>query len=452
MENITYDNLKGGALMKATAEKLENNTVVLDVEVDAEQLAGALDQAYRKLVKDVHVPGFRKGKAPRVVFENYVGKAALYNEAVEYVIPEAYMQAVNETGVEPVAQPQLEIEQVEEGKAVKFKATVRVKPEVTLGQYSGLEVTKPNAEVDEQDVDKELVKLQERHAQLINLEEGAVASDDIALIDFVGRKDGVEFEGGQGTDYSLEIGSGSFIPGFEDQLIGAVVGETKDITVTFPEDYPNEDLKGQEAVFTVTVKGIKRKELATLDDEFAKDVSEFDTLEELRTDLLNKLKEAAEIRAQQQIKGEAVQKAVENATVDIPEEMEDTRVDEMVVNMERRLASQGLTMENYLKYTGSTTDDLKKSLRDDARRGVKTTLVLEAIVNKESIEVSDEDLEKEISTMADNYQQDPQVLRKILEGQNQIEFIREGLQQQKAIDYIAEQVTLVEDTNPPAGE
>ncbi|WP_347488097.1 trigger factor [Desulfoscipio sp. XC116] len=438
--------------MKATAEKLENNTVVLDVEVDAEQLARALDQAYRKLVKDVHVPGFRKGKTPRVVFENYVGKAALYNEAVEYVIPDAYMQAVNETGVEPVAQPQLEVEQVEEGKTVKFKATVRVKPEVTLGQYSSLEVTKPEVEVTEQDVDKEIVKLQERHAQLINLEEGAVAGGDIALIDFVGRRDGVEFEGGQGTDYSLEIGSGTFVPGFEDQLIGVAVGETRDITVTFPEDYPNEDLKGQEAVFTVTIKGIKRKEVAALDDEFAKDVSEFDTLEELRADLLNKLKEAAENKARQQIKGDAVQKAVENAAVDIPEEMVDTRVDEMVVNMERRLMSQGLTMENYLKYTDSTVDDMKKSFRDDAKRGVKTTLVLDAISKQEAIEIGEEDLEKEIATMAENYQQDPKVLRKILEGQNQIDFIRDGLQQQKAIDFIAEQAVLVEDTNPPAEE
>lgn len=438
--------------MKATAEKLENNTVVLNVEVDAEQLAKAIDQAYRKLVKDVHVPGFRKGKTPRVVFEKYVGKAALYNEAVEYVIPEAYMQAIDETHVEPVAQPELDIEQMEEGKVVKFKATVRVKPEVELGQYRGLEVTRPEIQVDEQDVDKELAKLQERRAQLINLEEGVVADNDLALIDFTGRKDGVEFEGGQGTDYSLEIGSGSFVPGFEDQLVGVNIGETKDITVTFPEDYPNEDLKGQEAVFTVTVKGLKRKELAVLDDEFAKDVSEFDTLEELRNDVLNKLKENAENKAQQQIKNEAVKKAVENTTMDIPEEMVDTRVEEMVDNMARRLSSQGLDMENYLKYTDSSLEDLKKSFRDDARRGVKTTLVLETIVKNEAIEISDEELEKEIASMAENYQQDPAVLRKILEGQQQIEFIREGLQQQKAIDFIAEQVILVEGTKQPAEE
>ncbi len=438
--------------MKATAEKLENNTVVLDVEVDAEQLANALYQAYRRLVKDVNVPGFRKGKTPRVVFENYVGKAALYNEAVEYVIPDAYMQAVNETGIEPVAQPQFEVEQVEEGKEVKFKATVRVKPGVTLGQYKGLEVTKPKVEVTDQDVDKELGKLQERHAQLINLEEGVVASGDSTLIDFIGRKDGVEFEGGQGTDYSLEIGSGSFIPGFEDQLIGVAVGETRDITVTFPEDYANEDLKGQEAVFTVTVKGIKRKEIAALDDEFAKDVSEFDTLEELRADLLNKLKETGENIAQQQIKSETMQKAVENAVVDIPEEMVDTRVNDMIENMEKRIMTQGLTMENYLQYTGTNTDDLKKSFRDDAQRGVKTTLVLEAIVKEEAIEVSEEELDKEVAAMAESYQQDAKLLRKILEGKNQIQFIREGMQQQKAIDFIAEQAILVEGTNPPAEE
>jgi trigger factor len=445
--------------MKATAERLENNTVVLDVEVDAEQLDKAMDQAYRKLVKKVSVPGFRKGKAPRIIFENFVGKEALYNEAIELVVPEAYIQAVSETGVEPVSQPQLELEQLEDGKPVKFKATVRVKPDVNLGRYLGVQVTKPKVEVTEQDVENELKKLQERHAQLINLEEGAVENGDIAVIDFVGKKDGVEFEGGKGTDYHLEIGSNTFVPGFEDQLVGVAVGETKEITVTFPEDYPNEDLKGQDAVFTVTVKGIKRKQQAALDDEFAKDVSEFDTLEEFKADLLNKLKEAAEQRAKQQVMNQAVQKAVENAEVDIPEEMVDTRVAEMVENMERRLMAQGMDMENYLKYTGSTLDDLKNNLRDDARRGVKTTLVLEAIANKENIEVSDEDLEKEIASMAENYQQDPAVLRKILEGQNQIEYIRDSLKQQKTIEFIAQAAEQVEedagqeeDTNPPAAE
>jgi trigger factor len=438
--------------MKATAEKLENNTVVLDVEVDAEQLADALEQAYRKLVKDVQVPGFRKGKTPRVVFENFVGKAALYNEAVEYVIPDAYMQAVDETGIEPVAQPQFDVEQIEEGKEIRFKATVRVKPEVTLGQYKGLEVIKPKVEVTDQDVEKELARLQDRHAQLINLEEGTVENGDIALIDYVGRKDGVEFEGGQRTDYSLEIGSGSFVPGFEEQLIGAVVGETRDITVTFPEDYYNEDLKGQEAVFTVTIKGIKRKEIAPLDDEFAKDVSEFDTLEELKADLLNKLNETAENMAKQQIMNETLQKAVENATVDIPEEMVDARVDEMIQNMENRIMSQGLTIENYMQYTGSNIDDLKESFRDDARKGVKTSLVLEAIVKAENIEITDEELDKEIASMADSYQQDVKLLRKILEGRNQIKFIREGMQQKKAIDLIAEQAVLLENTNPSVEE
>jgi len=438
--------------MKATAEKLENNTVVLDVEVDAEQLTDALDQAYRRLVKDVHVPGFRKGKTPRVVFENFVGKAALYNEAVEYVIPNAYAQAVDETGIEPVAQPEFEVEEVEEGKEIKFKATVRVKPEVTLGQYKGLEATKSNVMVTDNDVDQELARLQERHAQLISLDEGTVVSGDNTLIDFVGRKDGVEFEGGKGTDYSLEIGSGSFVPGFEDQLIGSTVGETKDITVTFPEDYANEDLKGQDAVFTVTIKGIKRKEIAPLDDEFAKDVSEFDTLEELRADLLNKLMETGENLAQQQIKAETVQKAVENAEVDVPEEMVDTRVNEMIENMERRISTQGLTMDNYLLYTGTNLEDLKNSFCEDALRGVKTSLVLEAIVKAEDIEVSHEELDKEVVAMAENYQQDAKLLWKILEGRNQIKFIREGMQQQKAIDFIAEQAILVEATNEPVGE
>lgn len=438
--------------MKATAEKLENNEVILDVEVEAGQLDRALEQAYRKLVKTVNVPGFRKGKVPRLVFENFVGKAALYNEAVEMVVPEAYMEAVKETGVEPVSQPKVELVQVEEGQPVKFKATVRVKPEVNLGQYTGLQVTKPVQEVTDQDVEAELTKLQERHARLENLEQGAVEQGDIAVIDFMGRKDGEEFEGGKGNDYSLEIGSGTFVPGFEDQLVGAEVGETREVNVTFPEDYPNEDLKGQAVVFTVTVKGIKRKEVSALDDEFAKDVSEFDTIEELKADILNKLKEAAEKQARQRINNEAVKKAVDNAEVDIPKEMVELRQLEMLDNMEQRLQAQGLSMENYLKYTNSTRDQLKESLRDDAARGVKTTLVLEAVAKKENIAVSDEELEQEIARMAEHYRQEPAVLRKILEGQNQLDYIRESLTQQKAIEFIADRAELVEDTKQPDGE
>jgi len=430
--------------MKATAEKLENNEVLLDVEVDAGQFDKAMEQAYRKLVKTVNVPGFRKGKVPRVVFESFVGKAALYNEAVEIVVPEAYMQAVEETNVEPVSQPKVELVQVEEGKPVKFTATIKVKPEVTLGRYAGLQVTKPDTEVTGQDVDNELKKLQDRHARLVNLEEGTVEQGDIAVIDFVGRKDGVEFEGGKGDDYSLEIGSGSFVPGFEDQLKGVEIGGSTEVTVTFPEDYPNEGLKGQEAVFSVTVKSVKRKEISALDDEFAKDVSEFDTIEELKADIFNKLKEAAEQRAKHQVNNEAVQKAVENAAVDIPEEMVELRLLEMMDNMERRLQAQGLDMEKYLKYTNSTIDDLKASLRDDAYRGVKTTLVLEAVGKKENITVTDEDLENEITKMAGHYQQEPGVLRKILEGQNQLDLIRENLTQQKTIELIAAQAVLVE--------
>ena len=438
--------------MKATAEKLENNEVLLEVEVDAGQLDSAMEQAYRKLVRTVNVPGFRKGKVPRIVFENFVGKAALYNEAVEIVVPEAYTEAVKETGVEPVAQPQVDLVQVEEGKPVKFKATVRVKPEVDLGQYTGLEVTKPVVEVTDRDVDGELQKLQQRHARLENLTEGALENGDIALIDFVGRKDGVEFEGGEGTDYSLEVGSGTFVPGFEEQLVGASVGETREISVTFPEDYPKEDLTGQQVVFTVTVKGIKRKEVSALDDEFAKDVSEFDTLEELKADIQKKLAESAQKEAENRIKGEAVQKAVENATVDIPEEMIEMRLLEMLGSMEERLQAQGMTVDNYLQYTNSSREQLKESLRDDAARGVKSTLVLEAIAKKESVAVDDEDLEREIARMAEHYKQEPGVLRKILEKQNQLDYIREGLIRQKTIEFVSGRAELVEDTNQPEKE
>jgi len=403
-----------------------------------------LEQAYRKMVKQIAIPGFRKGKTPRPVFEKFVGKEALYSEAIEYFVPDAYMQAVEESGIYPVAQPEFDIGEFEEGREVRFKAVVKVKPTVTLGQYKGLEVAKTESEITEDDVLRELAKLQERHAQLISLETGIVENEDIAIIDFIGRRDGEEFEGGQATDYSLEIGKGTFIPGFEEQLLGMQVGETKEINVTFPEDYHTDDLKGADVVFTVSLKSIKRKELAPLDDEFAKDVSEFDTLEELREDVLNKLKETAENIIQQRIKGDALRQATENAQVDIHEEMIDSRVEEIAENVEKRIATQGLSMENYLLYTGSNSEEFKESLREEAKEDVKVSLVLEAIVEAEGIEVSEEEVDKEIQTMATNYQQDPQMLRRILEGKKQLPVIKNNLQQQKAVDLIATHVVLID--------
>ncbi|MCL6477774.1 MAG: trigger factor [Peptococcaceae bacterium] len=445
--------------MKATAEKVEKNTVVLEVEVEPEKLSQAVDQAYKKIVKQVNIPGFRKGKAPRIILERYVGKKALYDEAVEIILPEAYMSAVKDTGIDPVSQPELELVQVEEGKPVVFKAKVVVKPEVKLGQYTGLEVTDPHREVTDEDVQKELERLQNRHAKLVTLEEGAVEKGDLATIDFAGKMDGVPFEGGKADDYTLEIGSGSFIPGFEDQIVGMTINETRDIEVKFPDDYGKKELAGNSAVFTVTVKSIKRKELAPLDDEFAKDVSEFDTLEELRADLANKLNQAAEEAAKAQIRRDVVAKAVENAEVDIPQEMIDSRVEEMVRNMNQRLSAQGISLDKYLNFTNSNMDELREKVRPDAEQSVRQSLVIDAIAKAENLAVSDEDLNEEVNRIGGEMKQDPEVVRKILEGQNQLEFIKESILRDKTVQFLADRAVLVkgakdpeEDTKEPENE
>jgi trigger factor len=433
--------------MKATAENLEKNTVVLEVEVEPEKFDRAIDQAYKKIVKKVNIPGFRKGKAPKVIIERYMGKKYLYDEAVEIIIPDAYMSAIEDTGIEPVAQPELELVQVEEGKPVIFKATVVVKPEVRLGQYKGLEIEDPRGEITGEDIEKELERLQNRHAKLITMEEGAVLGNDLVTIDFEGKMDGVPFEGGTASDYTLEIGSGSFIAGFEDQIVGMNISETRDINVTFPQDYGKEELAGKDAVFTVTVKLIKRKELAPLDDEFAKDVSEFDTLEELRADLANKLKQTAEAMAKRQMQKDATAGAVANAEVDIPAEMIDSRVEEMVSSMEQRLSSQGLTLDKYLTYTNSNMEELKERVRPDAEISVRQSLVIDAVAKAENLEVTEEDIDEEITRMSEEMKQDKDVIRKILEGQNQLSFIKESVLREKTVQYLVDQAVLKKGTN-----
>ncbi|MFZ5597798.1 MAG: trigger factor [Bacillota bacterium] len=438
--------------MKATAEKQEKNTVVLEVEVEAEKFSKAMDQAYKKIVKKVNIPGFRKGKAPRLILERYVGKKALYDEAVEIIIPDAYIDAVEDTGIEPVSHPELDLVQVEEGKPLVFKAKVVVKPEVKLGQYTGLEVTDPAREVTDEDVQNEIERLRNRYAKLITLEEGAVENGDLVSIDFEGKIDGVPFEGGKADDYNLEIGSGAFIPGFEDQIVGMNINETRDINVKFPQDYGKEELAGKDAVFTVTVKSIKRKELSPLDDEFAKDVSEFDTLEELRADLANRLKQAEEERAKAQVRRDVVEKAVENATVEIPGEMIDSRLEEMIGNMEQRLSGQGISLEKYFKYTNSSIADLREKMRPDAEKSVRQELVIEAVAKAENITVSDEELTEEIKRMSEEMKQDPDIIRKIIEGQNQMSFIKNGIMRDKAVQFLVDRAVLTAGTDESGKE
>ncbi|MGQ9556511.1 MAG: trigger factor [Desulfurispora sp.] len=429
--------------MKATAERIEKNTVLLEVEVEPSQFEQAVDRAYRKLVHKVSIPGFRKGKAPRVIFERFVGKEVLMNEAVELVVPDAYQQAVQDTGVEPVAPPELEVVQLEDGKPFVFKARIVVKPEVKLGQYKGLEVSTPDVTVTDEDIDNELKKLQNRYARLLTLEEGQVQNGDLVSIDFEGKIDGEPFAGGQASDYTLEIGSRTFIEGFEEQLVGMSVGETRDINVRFPDDYGKEELAGKDAVFTVTVKLIKRKELSPLDDEFAKDVSEFDTLAELREDIAGKLQEAAREKADAQVKQQVLEKAVAQAEMDIPEEMIAAQTEETLQNMETRLLNQGLSLDNYLQYTNSNRDELRVKMREDVISNIKQSLVLEAVARAEGLGVSEEEVDAEINKMSERLRQDAAVVRKILEARGQLGAVKENLLREKALQLLADSAVYV---------
>lgn len=433
--------------MKANAERIEKNTVLLEVEVDSELFSQAVDKAYRKIVRNVNIPGFRKGKTPRVILERYIGKEAIYEEAMEALVPEAYIEAVKDTGIEPIDKPEVEIVQVEEGKPVVFKATVQVKPEIELGQYKGLEVVKPVINVTEEDVQKELDRLQNSHAKLLTLEEGMVENSDIAVIDFLGKIDGEPFKGGEGKEYSLEIGSGSFVGGFEDQVIGMSIGETRDIQVTFPENYQAEELAGKDAVFTVTVSGIKRKELSPLDDEFAKDVSEFDTLEELKNDLTNKLEVNAENRSKFIIRRELLSKVVDNSAAEIPDSMIEQQIGEMIANMGNSFANQGLSIEDYLKYTNTSMEKIRENFRPEAERNIKTALAMESIAKTEEIKPSEEDIQAEVERVASLYRQDPGEFHNMLENEGNLSYITENLVKEKTLQFLVDNAKIIEGTN-----
>jgi len=347
--------------MRATAERIQNNTVVLEVEVEPERFDRAVERAYRQLVRKVTIPGFRPGKAPRFILERYVGREALYSEAIEMLVPEAYREAVEHTGIEPIAQPQVEVIQAEEGKPVVFKATVEVKPEVELGQYLGLEVTRPSTAVAPEQVDEELEKLRERYAPLVNLDEGEVAAGDLVTVAVDTYRDGEPVAGGQVADLRVEVGSGRTV--FEGDLVGMALGETREITKKLPEDYRVAELAGREVTFRVTVKEIRRKEEVPLDDEFAKDVSEFDTLEELKVHILNRLRERAEERADQEVRQAVVAAAADNARVQIPEAMVEAELEALMAEFTLQLRQRGLTLADvaaelelrHVSRTGSAT-------------------------------------------------------------------------------------------------
>ena len=425
--------------MSVKMEKIEKNTVELEVTVDAQVFSEAVTKAAKNMAKRVNIPGFRKGKAPRSMVERYVGTAALYNDAVDEILGAEYMKAVVEAGIEPVDRPEIDLVQVEDGKEFIFKAKVTVKPEVELGAYKGLDIEKTAAVVTDEDVEEELKRKQKQHAKVLNLEEGTVQKDDTANIDFMGTIDGVPFEGGTAQGYDLVIGSGSFIPGFEEQLIGVQVGQEVDVNVRFPDEYHVEDLKGKDAVFKVKVNRIKRHEYAPLDDEFAKDISEFATLDELKSDLRDKLMKAAEQRAEQEYKNAVLAKAVENAHVEIPEAMINNRIDVMLDDVARNLSYQGLDLETYSRYTGMSIESMREELRPRAAENIKTELVLEAIAKAEGITVSEEEVNSELEKLAERYQTTVDNLKQALMARGEMGAYRQSLVSEKTVNFLVEQ-------------
>ncbi|MFF0827384.1 trigger factor [Brevibacillus sp. NPDC003359] len=422
--------------MAANWEKVENNQGVLTIEVDATQVDEALDQAFKKVVQKVQVPGFRKGKVPRKMFESRFGVESLYQDALDILLPTAYGQAVREAGIEPVDRPEVDVTQMEQGKNLIFKATVTVKPEVKLGDYKGLSIEEKDFSVTEESVDAELKRMQERHAELVAVEEGAAQTGDIAIIDFEGFQDGVAFEGGKAEDYSLELGSGTFIAGFEEQLAGLNIGEEKEITVTFPEEYHSPNLAGKEAVFQVKLNSLKRKNMPALDDEFAKDVSEFDTLEELKADTKKKLEEKTAQEKDQYVREQLVLKAAESAEIDLPAVMVEHELDQMVNEFGQRLQYQGMTLELYYQFSGMDESQLRDQLRADATSRVRTSLTLEAIGKAENIEATEEDVNAELDKLAGVYGRPADELRKIFSAQDGMVALYRDVQTRKTVDLL----------------
>ncbi|MGN7176590.1 trigger factor [Paenibacillus sp. FSL R5-0490] len=422
--------------MSAKFEKLEGNRGVLTIEVDAEKVTEGLDAAFKKVVKQVNVPGFRKGKMPRGMFEKRFGVESLYQDAVDYLLPEAYANAIDETGIEPVDRPEIDVEQIEKGKSLIFKATVTVKPEVKLGEYKGLEVKQLDTNVTEEDVNNELTSLQERQAELAVKEEGKAENGDTVVMDFEGFVDGEAFEGGKAENYSLELGSGQFIPGFEEQLIGTAAGESKDVEVSFPEEYHAAELAGKPATFKVTVHEIKTKQLPELNDEFAKDADEeVETLDALKEKIKTRLEESKKHEAEHHVRDTVVEAAAANAEMEIPAAMVDTEVNRMMQEFEQRLQMQGMNLELYFQFSGQDEAALREQMKEEAEKRVRVNLTLEAIAKAENIEVSDEEVSEELNKMTEMYNMSADQITQAL---GSLEGLKADLQIKKAVDFLVE--------------
>ncbi len=423
--------------MSLQVEKLEKNMAKLTIEVSAEEVEKAIEKAYQKQKSRISVPGFRKGKVPRKMVEKMYGVGVFYEDAVNDMIPTAYEAAVKESELEIVSQPKIDVVQIEAGKEFIFTAEVAVKPEVELGEYKGVEVPKSDVSVSDEEIMAEIDKEREQNSRIITVDDRAVEDGDMTVIDFEGFVDGVAFEGGKGTDYPLTIGSHSFIDTFEEQLIGKNIGEEVDVNVTFPEEYHAEELKGKPALFKVTVKEIKKKELPELDNDFVEDVSEFSTVDEYKASIKTKIEEKKADEAKSAKEEATIEKIIEGAKMEIPDAMVDSQVRQMAEDFARRISAQGLTIDQYFQYTGLTSDKLLEQMRPQALKRIQSRLVLEAVADKENFEVTDEDVNNEINDMASAYQMEADKLKDLLTDADK-ENMKRDIQVKKAVKFVTE--------------
>lgn len=422
--------------MSVTVEKKSKNSYELEITVGVEEVSAAFDRTIKSAGQGMNIPGFRKGKAPKHIIERYVDKEQVKNDVLEKLAYPAMLEAYHENAITPASRPSIQVVQLEADKDLIFKVTVETKPEAELGQYTGLGIEKQPVEVTEEQVAEELERRQNRHATLMPVEEGTVIDQDMVTIDFEGFLGDVPFEGGKGENHELTIGSGTFIPGFEEQLIGAKNGQELEISVKFPDEYHSADLSGKDAIFKVKINGIKRKLLAPLDDEFAKDVSEFETLDELKQDIKEKMAIAAQGRRDNEYKTEVIKAIVGNAECELPEGMVQERIDGLMEDLQQNLSYQGISIEQYWQYVNSNREAMRASFDQQAREGLKSELVIEAISKKEGFTVTEEEVQTEIEKLAEQYGRTPEELRAALESRGEMNYFKVGLISEKTIDFL----------------
>ena len=432
--------------MRAVAEKIEKNKVKLTIELDNERFARALNRVYKRIANEIDIPGFRRGKAPKFLLDRYVGKEKIRYEAIEDIFSDVYREAVKMSNISPVSQPVIEnIEDTSDKLVLELK--VDVKPEVKLGQYKGIEVEKPSVEVSDEEIQKELEYLQRANANLVVVNDGELQDGDVAIIDFTGYIDGKPFDNGSAKNYSLTIGSGSFIAGFEDQLLGLKPGEEREIKVTFPKDYHIEMLAGKEASFNVKLNEIKRYELPPLDDEFAKEVSEFDTLEELKKDIFNKTREVKEQKVDSEVQRNLIKKVISNSEMEIPDSMIERQIDRMVEEMYHELRARGIELSDCLRKFNYTLEDIREKIRDEAEFIIKKGLVLDAIAESENLKASDEEVDKEISEIAERLKQDLEKFKQTIAKEGDLDIIKLDISRRKVIDFLLDNAVIVKKDN-----